>query len=196
MEIFEALRFLGFYSFLRFGNGLGKFYLNFKLKGKHYYKAFWIDYNGSHDKLLIRERKHHYRSLNLDKVEKVIINFYEPSVPRDVDSIRVLDRIDLIEFCEALKKVFYMEGPYQRFRINVGSFNLVFERQIPDYHLNMKLRLKYSSLYRVFCLLKALKIITENDVVDIVRSKKNVIQSSLGDELRLIQINDKDVSEF
>ena len=196
MEIFESLKFLGYYSFLRFGNSLGNFYLNFKLKGKHYYKAFWIDYNGSHDRLLIRERKHHYRNLNVDRVEKVIINFYEPRVLRSIDDIHVLDRVDLVEFCNALKKIFYMEGFHQRFRTNVGNFDLIFERQFSDPKLNMKLRAKYSSLYRIFCLLKALNSITEDDVVDIIQSKKFVVFSSLGDELRLVQVNDKDVSEF
>lgn len=196
MDIFEALKFLSANRFFRFGDIFSKFYLNFKLKGKHYYKAFWIDYNGSFNKLLIREGKHRYRNLNLDKVERVVINFYQPPVLRDVNDVYVLDRVDLVEFCNALKRTFYMEDFHQEFRINVGNFDLVFERQVSDYKLRMKLRAKYSSLYRVFCLLKSLESITEDDVVDIIQSKKFVISSSLGDELRLVQVNNKDVSEF
>lgn len=196
MDVFEALKFLSANRFFRFGDSFSKFYLNFKLKGKHYYKAFWIDYNGSFNKLLIREGKHRYRNLNLDRVERVVINFYQPPVLRDVNDVHVLDRVDLVEFCNVLKRTFYMEDFYQRFRINVGNFDLVFERQVSDYKLRMKLRAKYSSLYRVFCLLRSLESITEDDVVDIIQSKKFVIFSSLGDELRLVQINNKDVSEF
>lgn len=196
MDIFEALKFLSANRFFRFGDIFSKFYLNFKLKGKHYYKAFWIDYNGSFNKLLIREGKHRYRNLNLDKVERVVINFYRPPVLRDINDVHVLDRVDLVEFCNVLKRTFYMEDFHQGFRINVGNFDLVFERQVSDYKLRMKLRAKYSSLYRVFCLLKSLESITEDDVVDIIQSKKFVISSSLGDELRLVQVNGKDVSEF
>lgn len=199
MEIFEALKFLDSNSFLKFGKGLGRFYLNFKLKGKHYYKAFWIDYNGSFDKLLIREKEHCYRNLNLNKVEKVIINFYNSVPLRDFKSVQVIDRVDLVEFCDDLKKRLCMNDFHQEFCVNIGALNLIFERQNPGTALRMKLRVRYSSIYRVFCLLKVLKnleTLDEDDVLDFLHNKDYVICSSLGEELKLVRVNGKDISEF
>lgn len=196
MDIFEALKFLSANRFFRFGDIFSKFYLNFKLKGKHYYKAFWVDYNGSFNKLLIRENKHRYRNLNLDKVERVVINFCDSSPLIDLKNVKVVDRVDLIDFCNDLKKFGYIRNSDEEFSFDVGDFNFVFERQNLDYSVRMKMNLRYSLIYRIFCLVKALKSISEDDVIDTLQSNDFMVESCLGDKLRLIKINGEDISEF
>lgn len=180
MTINDALQYLDSWNFIEFGNSLDNFYLNFKLKGKHYFKAFWIDYNGT-DKLIIRVKAHKYKTININKVEKASVNFFQKNEKN------VIDSIDLIKLCSELKKSFRNEGLLQRFYVSIDGISAAFEIVKGNDSLEY-----LSALYRAFCILKTLQGLNLDDLHGII-DDTTVISTSVGDQLSLVLIDGKDV---
>lgn len=192
LNVSNALYFLEHENFFEFGNSFNGFYFNFKLKGNHYFKAIWVDYNKSLDRIIIRVKEHSYKILSLSKVEKITIVFSELE-PEFCD---VVERIDLVRFCDLLRN-FYSDGA---FHLLLKDYDFVFVDDT-DETKSLELYMQYSKLFKTFSDFKALnekKNLSGQEILTeyLKNGGKFYITTQLGQRLKLISCNGKNLSSL
>lgn len=176
--------------FIRLGRGLGHCYFNFKLKGKHYFKGFWVDFNGP-DRVIIRLDNGRYKNISISKIEKIDVYFFGRR-PFDLKEKVEFDYlVQLIENYSSSKGYIIFNSDYElRFKICHDKDSMI-SRQIALMNGN----------YNEYCVLEALSKIDNDELIsDIFKSysdgKDYVFKNKLGVVYVLKEINNMSVSEF